>query len=231
MKHLNHLNIWDILILTLILFGQHIWSSTEFFLTGTSSLTSPIFINQDYTMILVQGGSLALALVYLYWRKFNFKHWQFQISLKAIIQAIALSFFLAIAMDILLWFLSPAYPNYLSSSQINLGSTLSKILSQVSLSKVLYALLNGFYEEIYFIGIILAVKKDKRIFYWLFSILVRIAFHTYQGLLLALGIGLILGISYYIWYKKMGQRNLLPIILSHSLADIWGLSLLYYILY
>ena len=42
-----------------------------------------------------------------------------------------------------------------------------------------------------------------------FSTLIRFSFHTYQGLLWALVIGVIYGLFYYFMYKKV-VKNLLP---------------------
>lgn len=59
-----------------------------------------------------------------------------------------------------------------------------------------------------------------------FSTLIRFFFHTYQGLLWALVIGVIYGLFYYVMYKKV-VKNLLPFFLMHALADMFGSSLMY----
>lgn len=233
MKPLRYLTWYDVLILTLILFGQPIWLSTELYLTGTSQITAGVsqsVASQDYYMIMLQGGSLLFALSYLYFRQFDFKQWQVKIDLKSTGQAIGLFLLFSTLMEVLFWFLSPGYSAYFAATRFNPWGGFLEFLSQISLSRVLYALLNGVYEELYFLGMALAVKPQHRLWYWLFSLLVRISFHTYQGLLSAFGIGLILGIGYYIWYDRLGKRNLYPAFLSHAIADIWGLNLLIYLL-
>lgn len=55
---------------------------------------------------------------------------------------------------------------------------------------------------------------------------IRFSFHTYQGLLWALVIGVIYGLFYYVMYKKV-VKNLLPFFLMHALADMFGSSLMY----
>lgn len=232
MKRLQHLAWWDILILTLILFGQPIWLSTELYLTGEAAgtaVSTELTANQDYDMIMVQGVALLLALSYLWLRKFEFKQWAFAIDAKATRQAIGLFLVFAVLMEVLFLCLSPGYATYFMLARFDILSGFNDFLAQLRLSRLLYALLNGFYEEIYFMGMVLAVKPEKRTWFFAFSLLVRIAFHTYQGLLSAFGIGLILGIGYYIWYIKLGKKNLYPIVLSHAIADVWGLGLLLYL--
>lgn len=233
MKPLRYLTWYDVLIVTVILFGQSIWLSTELYLTGTSQITAGVsqsLASQDYYMIMLQGGSLLFALSYLYFRRFDFKQWQVKIDLKSTGQAIGLFLLFSSLMEVLFWFLSPGYSAYFAATRFNPWGGFLEFLSQISLSRVLYALLNGVYEELYFLGMALAVKPQHRPWYWLFSLLVRISFHTYQGLLSAFGIGLILGIGYYIWYDRLGKTNLYPAFLSHAIADVWGLNLLIYLL-
>lgn len=233
MKPLRYLTWYDVLIVTVILFGQPIWLSTELYLTGTSQITAGVsqsVASQDYYMIMLQGGSLLFALSYLYFRQFDFKQWQVKIDLKSTGQAIGLFLLFSALMEVLFWFLSPGYSDYFAATRFNPWGGFLEFLSQISLSRVLYALLNGVYEELYFLGMALAVKPQHRPWYWLFSLLVRISFHTYQGLLSAFGIGLILGIGYYIWYDRLGKTNLYPVFLSHAIADVWGLNLLIYLL-
>lgn len=233
MKPLRYLTWYDVLIVTVILFGQPIWLSTELYLTGTSQITAGVsqsVASQDYYMIMLQGGSLLFALSYLYFRQFDFKQWQVKIDLKSTGQAIGLFLLFSALMEVLFWFLSPGYSAYFAATRFNPWGGFLEFLSQISLSRVLYALLNGVYEELYFLGMALAVKPQHRPWYWLFSLLVRISFHTYQGLLSAFGIGLILGIGYYIWYDRLGKTNLYSAFLSHAIADVWGLNLLIYLL-
>lgn len=229
-KQLKNLTWWDIMILTVILFGQPIFNSTIIYLSEANASTdvSSFTGNQDYQMILSQGLTLLVAFGYLFWRRFDFSRWRFEVNGRAVLTAIALFLVLAGLMDLFYWIFDPVYRSYFSLAAFNPAGFGPAVLGSLSVSRVLYALLNGFYEEIYFIGLCLSVTSDQRRWVWLFSILVRISFHTYQGLLPALGIGLILGIAYYVWYDKLGKANLFPIVLSHALADIWGLAILYY---
>ncbi|HFR3627910.1 TPA: CPBP family intramembrane glutamate endopeptidase, partial [Streptococcus suis] len=53
----------------------------------------------------------------------------------------------------------------------------------------------------------------------------------YQGLISALGLGLILGTIFYLLYQKIKPKNLLPFFLAHAVADVIGLTIISYILY
>lgn len=231
MKSLIYLNWLDVLILTIILFGQAIWLSTELYLTGTTTTlgVSESAAHQDYHMMMIQGITLLLAIIYLWLRKFDFGQWRVRINVTSTLQGIGLFVLFATLMEVLFWLFLPGYATYFVSTHLDLWNGFLYFLSQVSLSRVLYSLLNGVYEEVYFIGMVLAVKPRWRHWFWLFSLFVRVSFHTYQGLLSAVGIGLILGIGYYIWYEKLGKKNFYPIFLSHAIADVWGLNVLIYL--
>lgn len=73
---LKNLNLWDIAVLTLVLFGQAIYASTRIFLTsqgqGNPELTETSSA-QNFQLLLFQGALLILALGYLYFRRFDFR--------------------------------------------------------------------------------------------------------------------------------------------------------------
>lgn len=232
-KAVRHLTWWDLVSLTVILFGQAIYSSNQLFVQsagqGDPGLVD-LSADQTYAMLAYQAFSLLLALAYLWFRRFDISQWRFKVSLRQTLVGLLLFVVLAGLMDLLYLVVEPTDLAYYQAASFDPVTGFKSLLAAFNLPIVLYSLLNGVYEELYFLGLCLAVKKEWRPFSWIFSILVRISFHTYQGLLPALGIGLILGIGYYVWYEKLGRRNLYPIFLSHALADIIGLSLLRYFL-
>ena len=59
---------------------------------------------------------------------------------------------------------------------------------------IFYALLNGFYEEFFFLGLLTSVKDKYKWWVLLYSTIIRVSFHTYQGMLWALTIGVGFGI-------------------------------------
>ncbi|MFU2164424.1 CPBP family intramembrane glutamic endopeptidase [Streptococcus pluranimalium] len=232
-KKLKYLKWWDILVLTLILFGSPIYDSTLLFLNpqpevAATSLTQASS-SQNLYMIMVQGLTLLIAIGYLMWRRFDFKQWQFKLSLRSSLIGVSLFIVLALLMDLFMLVFNPDFASQIFERPWDIFYGIQTFLSSFTdLSLVAYALLNGCYEELYFIGICTAVADKDRKWVFLASLLVRFAFHTYQGLLTAIGIGLILGIVYYRWYRHK-SRNLYPIFLSHAMADVVGLSLLQYV--
>lgn len=89
-----------------------------------------------------------------------------------------------------------------------------------------YALLNVFYEEFFLLRLLTSVKEKHQWLVLVYSVIIRISFYTYQGLLWVLVIGLVYGLFYYFLYKYV-VKNLLPFFLMHALADMFGSSLLY----
>lgn len=228
---LTYLTLWDILILTLLLFGEATYQSTMLFLNssgvGVPDLTTTTG-EQNIQMFIIQGLTLLVAFLYLYFRKFDFSQWKCKISLRGTLIGFGLFIFLSLSMELLSIIGDASYREYFLTASFNPISGLWIAASRFTLPMVAYAILNGIYEEIYFIGMCTAVKEKYRHLVFGFSLFVRIAFHTYQGLLAAFGIGLILGATYYFWYRKKGQ-DLYPIFLSHAIADILGLSVISYL--
>ena len=118
--------------------------------------------------------------------------------------------------------------NYFSPQVLGFISPMAVIDKFMALSPmaIAYGLLNGFYEEFFFLGLLTSVKDKYKWLVLLFSTVVRVSFHTYQGMLWALVIGVAFGLLYYFLYKYK-VKNLLPFFLVHALADMFGSSLIY----
>lgn len=231
MQKLKYLQIVDVIILTIILFGQAIYSSTLSFLNtkglGDSTLTYTSSL-QNFQMIIFQGILILIALTYLYFRRFDFRQWQCQFSLRSTAIALFLFLTLAIMMDLLFFNLDENFRNALFYYPWNFSEGVKQIILQFkNFPLILYAVLNGVYEELFFIGICNYVIPKAKNLIFVLSLIIRISFHTYQGLLSAIGIGLFLGITYF-WFYNNKSKNLYPIFLSHTIADILGLSIVRY---
>ena len=139
---------------------------------------------------------LLFVFLYLKFRKFDFRVFTDKIKFNSytIFEAIFIFILASLVMDIY----------FLILNNLSLGGEDSFF----DISLVIYSLLNGFYEEIFFLGICLAIKKEFIKFAFLYSLIIRFSFHTYQGLWVALGIGFLLGSLFFILYQKMYRKNL-----------------------
>ena len=223
---LKHLKWWDILTITLIMIGPAIWSSTKIFLQSPSQPQDTVFTTQQNIYAIVsQSIQLAAAFAYLHLRKFDFSQWRYKITCKHTLFGIGMFCLLGFMIDLLSvatdgWEWVPALLAH--------NTPLLSALSEVTLSVVLFSILNGFYEEIFFLGICTSVREEHQKYAFVYALVIRFSFHLYQGISSAAGIGLFLGILYYVLYQKK-TKNLYPYMLSHTFADIFGLSFLHFL--
>ena len=225
---IKYLKWYDILIITLILFGSAIYNSTVTYFTTDAAILAQgteFTTADDIYAIITQSIELLICGIYLFFRKFDFSQWKFKITLNTTALAIGLFFIFGACMDAINIMTTGFYwvPEYLKYNTPILSA-----LSDVNLPLVIFSLLNGFYEEIFFLGICINVEPKYKNIAFIYSLIIRFSFHTYQGLIPALGIGFILGIIYYYFYTKKTD-NLYPYILSHAFADVFGLSLLHFL--
>ncbi|HHW7507755.1 TPA: CPBP family intramembrane glutamic endopeptidase [Mannheimia haemolytica] len=222
----TYLNWYDLCVLTLILFGEAIYTSTQqYFITtemqGNFEENLTFSNEQNYWALLTQLALLLIAMGYLKWRNFDFSRWVIRPSWLAFFSGIGLFILLSLAMDL---YFETLYGVY----NLVYPEPFLAVLREVNISTVLYAILNGFYEEIFFLGICLAVKPEYLKWAVIYSLIIRVSFHTYQGMESALGLGIWLGLIIYLLYSRSKDKNLLPFWVAHSIADILGLSLLAY---
>lgn len=232
---LKYLKWYDIAIVTLIMFGQFIVRSTEQWLASfgpviESSLKSTSDVassgaaySSNFTLQVIL---LTLACIYLWLRNFDFKQLPIRLSWSVLVW-VPLIFAIMGLLGDLVTTLSGAY-NYFSWDVIRFINPMEIVTKFLALSPmaISYALLNGFYEEFFFLGLLTSVKDEHKWWVLAYSTLIRVSFHTYQGLLWALTIGVLFGLLYYVLYKYK-VKNLLPFFLVHALADMFGSSLLY----
>lgn len=224
---LEQLKWFDILILTLIFWGDSIRSSTEIYLqllSGSGSLSDYNDFSEadNYSALLYQLIFLAAAALYLRLRRFNFSRWNIRFNFKALAAGGLIFVGAALLID------AYTFATAGLAEQLPFPEPLAAFFDDQNVSTVIYSLFNGFYEEIYFLGLCLAVSPRQLRWVLPFSLLVRVSFHTYQGMLAALGIGLVFGLYMFLLYRRSKEKNLLPFFLAHALADIFGLSLLWH---
>ena len=236
-EKLEYLRWFDILIVTGIMFGIFIITSTQIFIGLLQSDPQAIQDSAESMDIASDGAAytgnftlqsilLIIALLYLLIRNFDFKQLKIKLHWSVIIWVPVLFSIMGLFGD-LVTTVSGDY-NYFDPSllqDINPMEALNKFLALSPLA-IGYAFLNGFYEEFFFLGLLTSVKDEHKWYVLAFSTLVRVSFHTYQGLLWSLVIGVVYGLFYYFMYKKV-IKNLLPFFLMHAMADMFGSSLIY----
>ena len=236
---LKYLKWYDILIVTVIMFGQFIVRSTELYLqtigilatqvasTTASTSTDTASSGAAYSSNLsLQVSLLAIAFLYLWLRHFDFKQLQIKFKWSVLFWVPAIFVLVGLLGDVVST-LSGTY-NYFSPDvlrYVSLSAILPKFLA-LSPIAIIYGLLNGFYEEFFFLGLLTSVKDKHKWWVLLYSTIIRVSFHTYQGMLWALTIGVLFGLIYYFLYK-FKVKNLLPFFLAHALFDMFGSSLIY----
>lgn len=217
----------DILVLTLILWGEGIYTSTISYIAlirGATTVDDNLTFSaaDNYGSLALQTGLLLLALLYLWLRRFDFKAWTIRFNIKAVASGVLIFLAAALLLDIYFLLTGPL------TGVLPFPGPIGAFFANETVSSVIYALLNGVYEELYFLGICLAVRKEHLKWAVPFSLLIRVSFHTYQGILSALGIGLLFGIFMYLLYRRSKDRNLLPFFIAHAIGDIFGLGVLSY---
>ncbi|ABO13865.1 MULTISPECIES: CPBP family glutamic-type intramembrane protease [Bacteria] len=223
----NTLNLFDIFILTLIFFGQAIYQSTEEFLNSSDYGDTALISSYDlkianYWGIGFELLSLGIAAIYLFIRHFNFRLFNFNINR----YTIPLTLIFILTADII-----ASLYDYLS---FNFFSILPKKVNtdnidfSWSVDFIFYSLLNGFYEEFFFLGILFFISKKYYPIMYIYSLLIRFSFHTYQGISDALAITT-LGIVFIIFRQRF--YSLIPFMLAHAFFDVFGLGVLGTFLY
>ncbi|AND80023.1 CPBP family intramembrane glutamic endopeptidase [Streptococcus pantholopis] len=238
-KKIRLLKWWDILILTLILFFQAIQTSFAIFFTLEDGALAdvPEFTSAvNWQAFLHQSFLLFLAFLYLWLRHFDFSVWtsKIRITPRAIFMGVGIFIGFSLIFDLYLIGTSMLMPPTAAEASVSYAATPTSLhpllqrLSEVDLSLLVFSALNGFYEEIFFLGVCLTVKAEHRRWALLYSLIVRYAFHTYQGNIPALGIGILMGTVYYVLYARMKEKNLFPFFLGHAISDVMGLGILGY---
>ncbi|HEM6138187.1 TPA: CPBP family intramembrane metalloprotease [Streptococcus suis] len=236
---LKELRWFDLLILTAIIGGNSILTSTQMWIASLSATevvdasVSSFSSSDDWWAIGNEVKLLVIALIYLFIRHFDFKQLKVKLHWNVLLWAPAIflgaGFLCDLAFDVFDLFPSLTdnftYLGYFPYYDWSISSVIEKFAT-LSPSRVLFSLMNGFYEEFYFLGLLLSTNKTYRPWILIFSTIVRISFHTYQGLQSALVIGVVFGLFYYFMYTRKND-NLLPFFLGHAFADMVGTSFFY----
>lgn len=233
-KPLNYL---DFVVLSLIFFGYFTYVSITGYLA--SPVSEPISVGSfdntaNWASIATELVLLILALLYLLWRKFDFGLLNFSLNKATLPLACGLVLAGALATDLVMyggyWLWSGQNP-FSDGGQMGGGTASSAqtagLFAHISLSLVVFSLVNGFFEELYFMGLAFAVRPQHRLYALITSVFVRFIFHIYQGILPALGIALT-GVVFILLRQKI--KSITPFVLAHAVFDVFGASVLFWLL-
>lgn len=228
---------YDLISLTAIFFAYAIYLSTaslissavQIYFVEQVELTQSILEFSDvdnYGNSAFQTIFLLLGFAYLKLRQFDFTIWRIRFSLKTIGFGLLLFLGVSLCMDIYTVLMYAVLQQTIFPPAF--GEVFISVIRGINFSTIIYAVLNGFYEEIFFLGICTAVQDTykKRVF--IYSLFIRFSLHIYQGLSTAVGVSFIFGSVFYFIYEKSKTKNLLPFFIAHALSDIFGLSVLGY---
>lgn len=166
---LKYLKWFDIVIVTALLFGQFIYRSTELYLASLSPSTTAA-VTDTASKIASDGAAyssnlelqllmLALTIAYLILRRFDFKQLPIRLSWSVLFWVPFIFAVMGILADTVTT-LSGEY-NYFDPQlwkYIDLTEIFRKFIDLTPMA-ILYALLNGFYEEFFFLGLLTSVRN------------------------------------------------------------------------
>lgn len=227
----TRLTIWDIFSLAIIFFGVAIYSSTvDFFALREARQSVPETLGFDdstnWLGMVSEGVSLCVAYAYLRWRQFDFGQLNFSFNRYTLPKTLLYFVLAGSVATVFEGVLFSWFPHWYPSDEQAVYSAADHFAMWSPLF-VAFSLLNGVYEEFFFIALVALTEKKYLPWAIVLSLVVRFAFHTYQGLAAALTITT-LGIVFLVLRYK--SDALLPFMWSHSLFDLFGLGLPMYLL-
>lgn len=225
-----YLNFADMIILSLIFFGYATAASLYGYLgilqsgSAASDYATLTFSNSDnYQSIVIELVSLAVAWLYLHIRRFDLKVLNLSVNCYTLPLTLLLVVCAGLAADIYQYLHSIILPHHYNYPQTaDAVAQNPGIEANFSMALLVFSLLNGFYEELFFLGLVYASPRKNLNYVLPFSLLIRFAFHTYQGLAGAATVT-VLGVVYIFFRRKI--KTLVPFMLAHSVFDIFGLGL------
>lgn len=223
----NTLTLWDFIILSIIFFAYPIYSSTLFYFysNGGENIQTDSFSDfANQFAILTELIILFLAGLYLFFRKFNWSQLDFSVNVYTFPCVILLLILGGLAVDTVIyglyWWETGYFIWDFDYSEFK--------FPHLTFWLLIFACLNGFYEEVFFMGITFLVEKRFQIHVLIGSMILRFAFHTYQGIGTALGITL-MGLVFILIRQKISA--LIPFIVVHALFDMFGAGIATYFLF
>lgn len=221
------LNFWDFLVLSIIFFGYFTWISlgTYFSPIPMESISTESFSSADnWNTIVVELILATISLGYLFWIKFDFSLIAFSVNRWTLFWVVMIFVLGGLTHDI--YYIISNFPtliHYPINSWLSIFPIPNLTGEHFVLSLFIFSVINGFYEEFFFMGLAFAVKPTHQKYALVLSIFVRFIFHTYQGMESAITIAL-MGIVFIFLREKI--KSVVPFMLAHTIFDIFGVGFL-----
>ena len=219
----KHLSFADIIILAVIFFGTSAYSSMMWYfdlLQKNQVEPENLSINDlaNWGDTAMQVFLLVIAWLYLRWRKFDFSVLNFKVNRYTLPLTLLLILGAGLFADIYQYLHAFIIPEHYPEIEQDYYQA-----TNYTPELFITSLFNGFFEELFFMGLVFTVKPQTLPKALIFSLFVRFSFHTYQGLAGALTV-VTLGISFWLFRRKIPV--LVPFFLAHAVFDIFGLTAL-----
>lgn len=228
----TELSSFDLSILTLVLFGGFIYESTRIYIENLrhkAPLDMSIFQDPvaNFSMLGEQASLLLIGIIFLHFgSRFDWSALRWGIDVRNTLLGFFFFFLVAICGDGVSIILEPIWPVASDLAETARPESESPSLGvSASVSVVIYAMFNGLYEELFFLGLFLCVRPDRWWWALIASLVVRFSLHTYQGVDAALVITF-MGLVSAVLYRN--RKVLWPFIVMHALADVFGLGVIGY---
>ena len=222
-KKLSYLNAYDLLILTVIFLGAPFYSSTIHSIYGDVVPEGIITFDPPhlYAALSMQLAFLMIAITYLQWRKFDWRQLNLSIHWKTPLYAIGIYLVISLFVDVVSLIQNLMLQPHPQTIIFDLAGKVDEAIARLNVETIIYSLFNGFYEELFFLGLFLAVPRKYLVHAIIAGVVIRFSFHTYQGMTTAISIGL-MGLPLAWMYLK--RPVLVPFFLAHAIADVIGLG-------
>ncbi|WP_430812969.1 MULTISPECIES: CPBP family intramembrane glutamic endopeptidase [unclassified Carboxylicivirga] len=211
----------ELIIVLMLGFGFLAYNSTLSFLYGYTSKEIQVTDYGTYYNTLYQIIILTIIGVFLKYRGWKLSDFNLNFKFRMIFIAVLLFYITNFLINITF-----GISTILGSDVINSGNKPNLTINADWLSLTMIIVINSIYEELLLIGYLFKrLERLNPVLVIIFSMLVRLSFHTYQGWYLLISIpaiALVFGI-YYINFKKLW-----PLIIAHGINNLLAFLSIHY---
>lgn len=221
----------DFLVLSIIFFGYVTYNSLVTYFSSETVATvsaSDFTDTHNFWGIIMEVVILLMAGIYLWLMKFDFRSLDFSVNKRTIPTLLLVILLGGLAMDFVLYGYNYFFASPDAISQTGSAYSPFNPFGHITLGLIIFSLVNGFYEELFFMGLTFAVDKKYLPSVVVGSVFVRFIFHTYQGIPSALGVSL-LGVVFILIRRRVS--SLVPFMIAHAIFDVFGTGILFWIYY